>query len=267
MDVLQLGDDNTFEADLEEQHRLKQLHSHGYYAGKDSDPEEDQPFEDWGEGFIAMMNHVSDMTGLDRQLFEDSVLSGSSVLISHVNGYEPSFAFRPEILQRRLKCTFEQADELIAYWVIMEATRDMIETFIKWAKVSSPENAIVYFRVMALELLDAEWVDPDDIMEGQSRLASLGNDGEVNEYDFEYEAGYSPTRHYGFHPLGNVNGKDWLTRQSFQFRSLLESIRSVKTLSALGWLGGKAYASRFSNTQASVFWSWYKAKKVNLKGE
>ena len=113
--------------------------------------------EDYGEGYLAMAFHVRDMNQLDRQIFEDCTVADGAVVAPHLNVKSRCpVHLRPEILQRRIGCTFHQAVSLADAWSIIEATAKMVKAFIVLIKAKGIEESVVYFEQLAMKLAEVE---------------------------------------------------------------------------------------------------------------
>ena len=102
--------------------------------------------EEFGEAYLGMAFHVRDMSQLDRIIFEDCTVADGAVVAPHLNvkSHCPVH-LRPEILQKRIGCTFHQAVALADAWSIIEATAKMVNEFIVGIKAKGIEESIVYF--------------------------------------------------------------------------------------------------------------------------
>ncbi len=63
---------------------------------------------------------------------------------------------RPEILRKRIGCTFHQAVALADAWSIIEATPKMVATFIGFFKAKGIEAGVAYFEHIAMNLAEVE---------------------------------------------------------------------------------------------------------------
>ena len=112
-----------------------------------------------------MARHVSDMSNLDRIIFEDCDLSAGKVVAPHMNLKPYPHWLCPEYIARKIGCGLKEAAELLDCWVILDPTHEMIETFISWVKARSVEKALAYFEKLAMALAEVENMDPDDVTE------------------------------------------------------------------------------------------------------
>ena len=113
--------------------------------------------DDFGEGFLAMAYHVRNMSQLDRMIFEDCLVVDGAVVAPHLNVKSRCpVHLRPEILQKRIGCTFHQAVMLADAWSIIEATPKMVDTFILWIQAKGIENGLSYFEHLAMKLAEVE---------------------------------------------------------------------------------------------------------------
>ena len=229
--------------------------------------------EEFGEAYLGMAFHVRDMSQLDRIIFEDCTVADGAVVAPHLNVKSRcSVHLRPEILQKRIGCTFHQAVSLADAWSIIEVTAKMVNEFITWIKAKGIEESIAYFERLAMELAEVEvsWDheaaeplredgdDPEDSFD----LAGDGDDGYREEIPdlYAYHA-------IGYDELAEAMELTWEERQSRSYRSLLTKVRGMNDLDALRDLGKKVYALGLSRDQAGVFWYEYRKTERQIMAE
>jgi len=229
--------------------------------------------EEFGEGYLAMAYHVRDMNQLDRIIFEDCAVSDGAVVAPHLNVKSRCpVHLRPEILQKRIGCTFNQAVALADAWSIIEATAKMVNEFIVGIKAKGIEESIAYFERLAMELAEVEvsWDheageplredgdDPEDSFD----LAGDADDGYREEIPdlYAYHA-------IGYDELTEAMELTWEKRQSRSYKSLLGKVRGMNDLDALRELGKKVYALGLSRDQAGVFWYEYRKTEQRIMAE
>ena len=108
--------------------------------------------EDYGEAYLGMAFHVRVMHQLDRMIFEDCAVADGAVVAPHLNvkSHCPVH-LRPEILRKRIGCTFHQAVALADAWSIIEATPKMVDAFIGWVKAEGIEVGEAYYEHLAMK--------------------------------------------------------------------------------------------------------------------
>ena len=144
--------------------------------------------EGYGEAFIGMAAHASNMTQLDRMISEDCFGGGinQAVLAPHINVKSACrYHLRPEILQRKIQSTFAQAVTLCDCWSIIEATPKMVATFILWINAKGINAAVTYFESLAMQLAEIEGLEED--------CESLDENPEDSD---------APAAEFGYHPIG-----------------------------------------------------------------
>ncbi len=115
-----------------------------------------------GEGWEAMAEHALAMTGLERLIFEDCYPVGSShVCAPAYNAQTLPRRQRVEWLTQFLPHSAEEVAQLIEAWNTIEATPEMVDTFISWCAERDPHASKSYFESLASELEDAQ-SDPAD---------------------------------------------------------------------------------------------------------
>ena len=144
--------------------------------------------EGYGEAFIGMAAHASNMTQLDRMISEDCFGGGTNqaVLAPHINVKSACrYHLRPEVLQRKIQSTFAQAVTLCDCWSIIEATPKMVATFILWINAKGINAAVTYFESLAMQLAEIEGLEED--------CESLDENPEDSD---------APAAEFGYHPIG-----------------------------------------------------------------
>ena len=159
----------------------------------------------YGEAYDAMARHVSDMSGLDRIIFEDCNLSAGRVVAPHMNMKAYPHWLCPEYIVRKIGCELQEAADLLDCWVMLDPTQEMIETFLSWVKARGVEKALAYFEKLAMALAEVENIDPDDVTE-------------------DPEPGYEAPDPYRYHVVGEYpedDQKAWLHNQPRWFKNLI----------------------------------------------
>ena len=229
--------------------------------------------EEFGEGYLAMAYHVRDMNQLDRIIFEDCAVSDGAVVAPHLNVKSRCpVHLRPEILQKRICCTFHQAVSLADAWSIIEATAKMVNEFIVGIKAKGIEESIAYFERLAMELAEVEvsW----DHEAGESLPDDGGDDdhGGIGDGDGDDAYREDIPDLYAYHVIGydelaEAMELTWEERQSRSYRSMLTKVRGMNDLDALRDLGKKVYALGLSRDQAGVFWYEYRKSEQRIMTE
>ena len=230
--------------------------------------------EDYGEGYLAMAFHVRDMNQLDRQIFEDCTVADGAVVAPHLNVKSRCpVHLRPEILQKRIGCTFHQAVALADAWSIIEATAKMVNEFIIGIKAKGIEESIPYFERLAMELAEVEVSWEHEV--GESLPDDDGGDddyGGINDGDGDDAYREEIPDLYAYHAIGydelaEAMELTWEERQSRSYRSLLTKVRGMNDLDVLRDLGKKVYALGLSRDQAGVFWYEYRKTERQIMTE
>ena len=230
--------------------------------------------EEFGEAYLGMAFHVRDMSQLDRIIFEDCAVADGAVVAPHLNVKSRCpVHLRPEILQKRIGCTFHQAVALADAWSIIEATAKMVNEFIVEIKAKGIEESIAYFERLAMELAEVEvsWdhdagelltYDGDDDPDESFDLSGANDEAYQEEIPdlYAYHA-------IGYDELAEAMDLTWEERQSRSYRSLLTKARGMNDLDALRDLGKKVYALGLSRDQAGVFWYEYRKTEQRIMAE
>ena len=230
--------------------------------------------EEFGEAYLGMAFHVRDMSQLDRIIFEDCAVADGAVVAPHLNVKSRCpVHLRPEILQKRIGCTFHQAVSLADAWSIIEATAKMVNEFIVGIKAKGIEAGVAYFEGLAMELAEVEVSWDHDAGE----LLNDDGDDDPDEYfdlsgdnDEAYQEEIPDLYAYhaiGYDELAEAMELTWEERQSRSYRSMLTKVRGMNDLDALHDLGKKVYALRLSRDQAGVFWYEYRKTERQIMTE
>jgi|LSQX01.2.fsa_nt_gb hypothetical protein len=229
--------------------------------------------EEFGEAYLGMAFHVRDMSQLDRIIFEDCAVADGAVVAPHLNVKSRCpVHLRPEILQKRIGCTFHQAVALADAWSIIEATAKMVNEFIVWIKAKGIEASIAYFEHLAMELAEVEVSWEHEV--GESLPDDGGDDdyGGINDGDGDDAYREEISDLYAYHAIGydelaEAMELTWEERQSRSYRSLLTKVRGMNDLDVLRDLGKKVYALGLSRDQAGVFWYEYRKTERQIMTE
>jgi hypothetical protein len=238
--------------------------------------------DDFGEGFLAMAYHVRDMSQLDRMIFEDCLVVDGAVVAPHLNVKSRCpVHLRPEILQKKIRCTFHQAVMLADAWSIIEATPKMVETFILWIQAKGIDNGLSYFEHLAMKLAEVEVSWDSDAAEpllGDDAIVDGDDDHAGADDSFDLPVDPDETYReeipdlYGYHIIGYddvafLGEKNWEQKQPEWYLSLLFKLRDVNDLKSLKIIGKYAYQFDLSRGQAGVIWYEYQKAKNRIMGE
>jgi hypothetical protein len=109
---------------------------------------------DFGEGWIGVGKHTSQMSGLDRMIFEDCHNGSGNIQRQGMNVPQIPIMHRTEYIANLCKCSFDQAEDLIDFWKIIDESNKLFPTFISWTQKRGVEPALDYFESMAGALVD-----------------------------------------------------------------------------------------------------------------
>jgi len=258
----------------------------------------------YGEGWEGMANHVHNMSGLDRIIFEDCTISAdnSTVMAPHLNLTPYPYWLRPEYIARKTGCDLHNAADLLDCWVILDSTHHMVETFIAWTKTKGTEASLRYFEKLAFALAEAENIDPEDVTECQAMAAEryVETDPDTDEDDIDTQPiqtkdpVYTAPDVYQYHVIGQTEPEPlWIDRQPKWYQSLIQKVRSCTDLDVLTLFGKGVYSLTLNygqeardqaaldalaasldkpvhtitltHDQAGVFWTEYNLRKAALE--
>ena len=218
------------------------VHDNRYFIEEGILPVETETIA-YGEGWQGMSIHISDMTQLDRIIFEDCTMAYGEVVAPHPITSTCPYYLRPETISFQLDCSINEAANLADCWSIIEATPEMVKTFISWVKTRTIEKALIYFEKLATELAQCE------------------------APEFEENEQYSGNT-IAYHRIGKeAEVTSWLERQSSKFRALITRVHSASR-EQLKQIGSEVYnqtvSLKLTHDQTSVFWSEYNMRKRKL---
>ena len=230
--------------------------------------------EDYGEAYLGMAFHVRDMNQLDRMIFEDCAVADGAVVAPHLNvkSHCPVH-LRPEILRKRIGCTFHQAVALADAWSIIEATPKMVDAFIGFVKAKGIEAGVAYFEHIAINLAEVEvsW----DLDAGEPLQDETDDDADdgfepSGDPDDTYREEIPDLYAYhviGYDELAEAMDLTWEERQPRSYKGLLRKVRCIADLDALRDLGKRVYALDLARDQAGVFWYEYRKTERRIMAE
>ena len=230
--------------------------------------------EDYGEAYLGMAFHVRDMNQLDRMIFEDCAVADGAVVAPHLNvkSHCPVH-LRPEILRKRIGCTFHQAVALADAWSIIEATPKMVDAFIGFVKAKGIEAGVAYFEHIAMNLAEVEvsW----DLDAGEPLQDETDDDADdgfepSGDPDDTYREEIPDLYAYhviGYDELAEAMDLTWEERQPRSYKGLLRKVRCIADLDALRDLGKRVYALDLARDQAGVFWYEYRKTERRIMAE
>lgn len=204
---------------------------------------------DYGESFEGMARHVSDMSGLERIIFEDCDLVAGKVTAPHMNLKAYPRWLCPEYISRKIGCDLREAADLVECWVMLDPTQKMIECFISWVAVKGVEKALPYFEKLAMALAEVENVDVDDVTEDD-------------------EPEYPSQDLFAYHPVGEYPDHDhisWIEKQPAWFQGLISKVKDCNDPEMLSSLGKEVYEMDLDQRQAGVFWTEYNIAKRRIE--
>jgi hypothetical protein len=204
---------------------------------------------DYGEAYDGMARHVSDMSGLERMVFEECDLVSGKVAAPHMNLKAYPHWLCPEYIARKTGCDLRDAVDLLDCWVMLDPTREMVETFISWLKVKGVKKALAYFESLAVALAEVENLDPEEVTEPE-------------------EPEYAAPDLYRYHPVGENEEEEeetWMELQPRWYQALIEKVRKCRDLDDLGTIGREVFHKDLTRSQAGVFWTEYNLRKAGLE--
>ena len=230
--------------------------------------------EDYGEAYLGMAFHVRDMNQLDRMIFEDCAVADGAVVAPHLNvkSHCPVH-LRPEILRKRIGCTFHQAVALADAWSIIEATPKMVDAFIGFVKVKGIEAGVAYFEHIAMNLAEVEvsWdLDAGEPLKDEADDDSDDGFEPSGDPDEAYREEIPDVYAYhviGYDELAEAMDLTWEERQPRSYKGLLRKVRCIADLDALRDLGKRVYALDLARDQAGVFWYEYRKTERRIMAE
>lgn len=241
----------------------------------------------YGDAWVGMAAHASDMSQLDRQMFEDGFDGSGGIQRPSIN--VPRESVNLQHYANRIGCSLDQAEDLADFWQIIDPSKRLWPTFLQWTKARSVEGALAYFEHLATELTsdevnvnESEWNLIDDLPE-KITVDNLGsvwnlvtggkpdNDDEpvtstigmpppfsqiVDEVFEKYSwDGINWDRGFPAPPLlryVNINNdigdeNSWIDLQPKWYRTLLSNIKNVCDITQLKRIGRAYNGHRFGS--------------------
>ena len=202
----------------------------------------------FGEGYEAMAQHVSEMTGLDRMIFEDGVASvdGSVVMAPYLTFSSGPRHQQPEHLVWAVGCSYSQAVDFQAAFNVIGNSKELIEFYVSQIKEQGIEISLRYFGHLAADLAQQQ-VMPET---------------EACPEAFESE---TPADPFVYHTIGVRDLPDYFDRVPEWFRETLKTMDVCTTLTELSALGKSWFAhEHLKGRLAGVFWTRYNIRKAQL---
>ena len=230
--------------------------------------------DEYGEAYLGMAYHVRDMSQLERMIFEDCAVADGAVVAPHLNVKSRCpVHLRPEIIRKRIGCSFHQAVSLADAWSIIEATAKMVDAFIVEIKAKGIKESIAYFEHLAMELAEVEdsWKhEPDGLLHDDGCDDADDASGLSWDPDDAYREEIPDLYAYhviGYDELAEAMELTWEERQPRSYKALLRKVRECDNLDALRGLGKRVYALNIARDQAGVFWYEYRKAERRIMAE
>jgi hypothetical protein len=240
------------------------------------------------------------LSQLDRMIFEDWTIANGEAVAPHESIALPTPWFRrASYLKMRIEIlSGDQAEQLEQIFNVIEATKPMIEVFLRWLqrgedKAAHLERGIRYFEEIAKQLvlvtdedeptlqfleIDEEveddfpdstvsvgyhLVEPRDVenflqSRSKSQLIKMAHDHQMNA-DLD-----GLNKSAIVKELSNCDVVPvWEEMQPAAYKNLLKKVRACKDLGALKEIGKSTYALKMNKGQTGVFWyEYHKAKRL-----
>ena len=216
---------------------------------------------------------------LDAIIFNESQFTGQGEpCLEHETRTPRAWFNSSGTIRLRLSCTQAQAESLGASFAIIEPDYRTAKSFLAWIQKSGIEKAIPYFKGLADELSAVSMTEQPRIF---TQLIEDENKG-ATDLNGDTEFIKAEAYHLLDDPKDEVyaNHEDWYSRQNSAFKSIMSMVRSASTLKELGKIGKATFGkdlnwfdimnnlgilttvkSKFTKTQANIFWSAYNGRK------
>ena len=247
-----------------------------------------------GEPVYALMAHIASLSAGERLWFEQGVLAGDTVLVSHEAVSDtPAFLALPR-LRRRFRCTAREAAGLAELFLALDASPAVVAHYEAEARRLGVGVVLEELVHLVVQLALVEQVPASDALEDADRLGdgaeAVSEDGYVAQVP-----GQSDGALLAWHAVGSVHletvecpgcgavydaddecleiptcpacatPNTWEARQGAAFRALVADIDGCASLAVLAALGKRLYALALSHDQAGVAWSHYRLRKSALE--
>lgn len=236
---------------------------------------------------------------LDREVFEHIPANSDTVLVPHYVFDTCPRHLKLEFIAKQARCSFAEAKNLADALHILDADEKLAKEVCRWARVRGVEATLRYLHKFLVAIAEAETPDPDpqndeEPLVGDQRIKAveemtdnelrkeLKNRGvfgyermlrhelerEVTKLDqAEQDAEYQEPDTIAYHRLGDDGSPDWLSQQPHWFQKLIADVRACPDLDRLKRYGKAVFASNLTGDRASVFWSYYNARKSFLQSK
>ena len=215
----------------------------------------------YGESYVAMADHVSEMSGLDRIIFEDCIITGATVMAPHINEQKTlRHFFAPYIMSQIPTATIREALDFIAFFKSLEATPEMVEQFLSWINAKGIAPALKYFGSLCADLASLGTPDTDAL---ETNPAPYFEDTELEIYEAPNEND-AVASEYSYHVLGEVEAPDFFESLDEKTTATLSTIQNA-TPESIPSIGKALFNTTSTDKKtASYIWNAYNQKKASF---
>jgi hypothetical protein len=216
---------------------------------------------------------------LDRDIWEQIPHGVSDVLAPHQITDTCPRHLRPKHIAKRARCTLPEAVKLADALSILDAGPRLSSEICRWAYMKGVESTLQYLHPFLVAVAEVDTEPPDhyedvsnkklrEYLRGHGLPPAFGRHHLVAAVQ-RLDESLAPERSeetIGYHKLGpEPIEHDWVDSQPSWFQALIEKVRGCPSIKDLREIGKAVFASNLTGDRASVFWSFYNARKAYLE--
>jgi len=216
---------------------------------------------------------------LDRDIWEHIPTGADEVLAPHEVTECCPRHLQPSHLAKRARCTHREAIQLADALSVLDAGPQLSREVCRWALTRGVEATLRYLHKFLVAVAETEAETPDhyeDVSSKKLRCYLRGHGvapvfgrhhlvAAVQRLDESLVPDRSEET-LGYHKLGSEPLEhDWVESQPPWFQALISKVGQCASIQDLRELGKATFASNLTGDRASVFWSFYNARKTYLE--
>lgn len=180
----------------------------------------------YGEGWIGMAKHVSEMSGLQRQLFEDCLMSaGGDILAPHDSTNMPGTPaqYAVSYIKQGMKCTYDEALSLSGSFEDLGFSKNFVDLIFKKYADKPIAETVETFKFFADEAKKEEKPQTEEAMPPENEPDEL-NLAEKNAEEEKPASGSG----ISYHKIGDgIPDKTWFEKQPLWFQAKAKEIETA----------------------------------------
>jgi hypothetical protein len=216
---------------------------------------------------------------LDRDLYQHTPRGAHEPMGPHEITDTCPRHLQPEHIAKRARCTHHEAVQLSDALAILDSDPKLSNEVCRWAFARGVDATLKYLHPFLIGVAEAETEPPDQytdltVKQLESLCRSVGSKacGRTRRSWVAAAQRFEnsliedpPAETLGYHTLSESEECDWIESQPGWFQVLIESVQQAENIARLKDIGKAVFASNLTGNHASVFWSFYNARKVWLE--